>query len=99
MKGEDLISCDAITQTSRQYCLEFIIVHFIKVENYGGFCVLFIVWPIPNTPPPPPTPVQPSSHPHAPLNPLSSANLGFLLGMLWFVLPVRGYTQGFQLYM
>ncbi len=43
VSGEGLISCDAITQISRQKSLEFIIesVHFIKADNHACFYKLF----------------------------------------------------------
>ncbi len=46
VKGEGLTSCDAITNSSRQSNLDFIIetVHFMKADHYIGFYELFILW-------------------------------------------------------
>ncbi len=43
--GAGLISCDAMSQISRQNSLEFIMeyVHFITADNHVGFCELFIL--------------------------------------------------------
>jgi|688.fasta_scaffold1073328_1 hypothetical protein len=45
VKDEDLISRDAITNSSRQRRLEFIIesVHFVKADQHVGFYELFIL--------------------------------------------------------
>ncbi len=41
-----MTSCDAITNSSRQSNLDFIIetVHFMKADHYVGFYELFILW-------------------------------------------------------
>jgi hypothetical protein len=49
VKGEGLTSCDAITNSSRQSNLDFIIetvyfMHFIKADHYVGFYELFVLW-------------------------------------------------------
>jgi hypothetical protein len=49
VKGEGLTSCDAITNSSRQINLDFIIetvhfMHFMKADHYVGFYNLFILW-------------------------------------------------------
>jgi hypothetical protein len=44
VKGEGLISCDAISNRRRQISLESVQVHVIKVDHYIGFYELFILW-------------------------------------------------------